>query len=597
MNNFEPYITVVVTARNDNHGGNMLRRMQAFLNAWFGQAARYDLPSEVIVVEWNPPADRPKLIDCLELPNDTGPCELRFVDVSGEVHRRFPNPEAIPLHQMAAKNAGIRRARGKFVLATNLDIVFSAELMRFLAERRLEPRTLYRMDRHDVASDIPVQGTLDELLAFCHQNMRRVFTAEGGFEFASDGMRSLENQDIVAPSEGIRFGSGWYPVERYDSEPFRWMREEAEVLLDRPRSAEPRLWMDVDAGPSAKGGVLSVEVVDAGGAVLAAATVRGRSKLLLQIPDRISSGLLRLRLQGDWAPVASDARFLSLRVFGLWWDVSQWRRALAVPEGANRARQTGIRVRSLGPRRIELALLPGEGASLDNLEVSLSDRAGNELFRVASGRLPPTDGDEYLLALDVGVAFHGLHGSEELVAGERPEQACFLDVAGTRPPTDWASTNQRISPFADHMRDPAYLHTNGCGDFTLLSRQEWWSLRGYAEFPIWPMHIDSLFCYAAHHAGIREVVLREPMRTFHIEHLSGAGWTPEGEQERVSRIESKGVSVIQNRDLMNWINQMRRFNAPAIFTLSNWGLADVDLPETTLGPGHLKRTALRPIRG
>jgi hypothetical protein len=140
MNNFEPYITVVVTARNDNHGGNMLRRMQAFLNAWFGQAARYDLPSEVIVVEWNPPADRPKLIDCLELPNDTGPCELRFVDVSGEVHRRFPNPEAIPLHQMAAKNAGIRRARGKFVLATNLDIVFSGELMRFLAERRLVGR-------------------------------------------------------------------------------------------------------------------------------------------------------------------------------------------------------------------------------------------------------------------------------------------------------------------------------------------------------------------------------------------------------------------------------------------------------------------------
>jgi hypothetical protein len=91
-----------------------------------------------------------------------------------------------------------------------------------------------------------------------------------------------------------------------------------------------------------------------------------------------------------------------------------------------------------------------------------------------------------------------------------------------------------------------------------------------------------MFCYAAHHAGIREVVLLEPMRIFHIEHLSGAGWTPEGEQERVSRIESKGVSVVQYVDLMNWIDRMRRFNAPAIFTPGNWGLAGEDLPETTV---------------
>src|ERR1035438_4132654 len=82
-----PYISVVVAARNDNHGGNMLRRMQAFLNAWFGQAARYDLPSEVIVVEWNPPADRPKLIECLELPAEIGHCILRFVEVSRELHQ------------------------------------------------------------------------------------------------------------------------------------------------------------------------------------------------------------------------------------------------------------------------------------------------------------------------------------------------------------------------------------------------------------------------------------------------------------------------------------------------------------------------------
>ena len=134
-----------------------------------------------------------------------------------------------------------------------------------------------------------------------------------------------------------------------------------------------------------------------------------------------------------------------------------------------------------------------------------------------------------------------------------------------------------------HLGSRAHsLHTDACGDFTLLSRDDWFALRGYPEFPIWPMHIDALFCYAAHHAGIGEVVLREPMRIYHTEHLSAAGWTPEGEEERVARIEAKGVTEIQFATWMEWIDRMRRFNAPMIFTLRDWGLAGMTLPETTV---------------
>jgi len=66
--NSAPYISVVVAARNDNHGGNMIGRMQAFVDSWIGQARRHDLSSEIIVVEWNPPADRPRLRDALRPP-------------------------------------------------------------------------------------------------------------------------------------------------------------------------------------------------------------------------------------------------------------------------------------------------------------------------------------------------------------------------------------------------------------------------------------------------------------------------------------------------------------------------------------------------
>ena len=46
----EPYLSLVVTARNDDHGGNLLGRMQAFVNGWIGQARRRGIPSELIIV-------------------------------------------------------------------------------------------------------------------------------------------------------------------------------------------------------------------------------------------------------------------------------------------------------------------------------------------------------------------------------------------------------------------------------------------------------------------------------------------------------------------------------------------------------------------
>ncbi len=59
--------------------------------------------------------------------------------------------------------------------------------------------------------------------------------------------------------------------------------------------------------------------------------------------------------------------------------------------------------------------------------------------------------------------------------------------------------------------------------------QDWFRLRGYAEFPIWPMHINSVFCYTAYHAGLNEEILRDPLRIYHIEHRTAAGWSPEGQ--------------------------------------------------------------------
>ncbi|MDB5305838.1 MAG: hypothetical protein JWO38_40, partial [Gemmataceae bacterium] len=70
-----PYLSVVAAARNDDHGGNLLGRMQLFVNGLLEQCRRHRLPAELVLVEWNPPPDRPRLADALRWPAGS-PCAV-----------------------------------------------------------------------------------------------------------------------------------------------------------------------------------------------------------------------------------------------------------------------------------------------------------------------------------------------------------------------------------------------------------------------------------------------------------------------------------------------------------------------------------------
>src|SRR5216117_1845185 len=87
-----PYLSVVVTTRNDDHGGDPLKRLQAFVNSFDAQCRRTGLDAEVVVVEWNPPPDRPRLYDLVRVP---APCAfaIRFVEVPPELHQRLPHAD------------------------------------------------------------------------------------------------------------------------------------------------------------------------------------------------------------------------------------------------------------------------------------------------------------------------------------------------------------------------------------------------------------------------------------------------------------------------------------------------------------------------
>jgi len=57
------------------------------------------------------------------------------------------------------------------------------------------------------------------------------------------------------------------------------------------------------------------------------------------------------------------------------------------------------------------------------------------------------------------------------------------------------------------------------------------------------------------------------------------------------------VTEIPFNSLMEWIDRMRRFDAPMIFTLEDWGLADARLPERRFGrriDGEVSESAAQP---
>ena len=783
----EPYLSLVVTARNDDHGGNLLQRMQIFVSGWLAQARRHRIPSELIIVEWNPPGDRPRLREALEWPADFGPCEVRFIEVPAALHRRYAHAEALPLYQMIAKNVGIRRARGRFVLATNIDILFSDELASFLAQQRLEPGRMYRIDRHDVASDVPGGASVEEQLAYCRTHLIRLNAREGSFPVSPDGRIALSPIDVVAVGAGILLGKGWLPLERYGSnEVFRWAREEAEVLLKTPPGQVAALLVDVEPGPSAGAEPVDLEIAAGENEILARVSIDARSRVRLPffpaLPDR-----LWFRTYSQEAAFGVDPRVLNLRFFRLEWETgapaagpcratvtrepragrvaAAWRalqyavRKLAtggpivpmsipvpprlqrrlksyvdwggvtglVREGiAYRMKRPGLRQPPgsdifqtgsglspgagwKGPERFrgELSRRVATGAELivdgsssgarelwlrvepaqtgcGPLELSLIDQQGQAVARRKLNGLeyvqfpvPRLPDRTAVYRLEWGAAGGPSPGPDECkvywCGWDRRAQAARLnDVAPPpwgagwqRDPAGGAMTASRqaelllravpgglrplfleletASPAAFEIRDCAgrtlerfeiegrrlrrlelpleagrthvlqilssgpfrayrcgwdptpaashgsapgrrraaeFLHTNACGDFTLIARDNWFDLRGYPEFDLFSMNLDSVFCFAAHYGGAREEALAEPMRIYHVEHGSGSGWTPEGQAKLFARIAASGLSFVDNDEVLTWAAQMRHLNAPMIFNREDWGLAEFDLEET-----------------
>lgn len=667
-----PYLSVIAASRNDEHGGNLLGRTQIFVEAWINQAKRHNISSELILVEWNPPKDRDRLAQALRWPADTGPCRVRIIEVPPVIHLRYMHGDNLPLYQMIGKNAGIRRSRGEFLLLTNIDIVLSDELCEFLAARRLEKGRMYRIDRTDVGEAVPVNGTLDQQLAYCRSHVLRLYSREEAYPVTPEGFRQIEAEDIARVDAGIHLGSGWFPVERSEpGKPFRWIGNEAEILAEVPPGGA-LIELQVEPGPGAglDPGPKALEVIDWNGAKVAAWSVNGRETLHLVIPpppnDRPQS--IRLRVPDGGTPLLHDHRILNFRIFrcelagfATWISpgvsrlqaILRYRPTLlrfvqaarqsgrsmsAVLPAARLLRKRGgdifqtgtecrlghgwyaledvdlekyrwvsqdaqLMTRVAPSRSLAMLVEPGPALGFQPFVLVVRTPDGQVLSRIdvngltyaefptpqpvgsiiplifsAEGGGSPTGDDPRKLNFRVFAFGQGARGVPATPVPERDDWTA-LTVESSVPGIDWCSTLSHCRKEIEQMGKPEFLHTYACGDFTMMARQHWFDVRGYIEFDGYSMHMDSMLCYAAHHAGAPEQLLTPPMRVYHIEHGIGSGWSPEGQNHLFTRLSRKGISWVSNDDIAELITHMRTTHAPVIFNPDTWGLANDQLPE------------------
>lgn len=323
-----PKLSIVVTSRNDNHGGDLKHRMQLFIDGILDQAVKFKSNIELIIVEWNPPTDRLSLKEGLSWEKRNDFCDVRIIEVPNEIHRCYKYSERLPLYQMIGKNVGIRRAKGEFVLVTNIDILLSDEMFEFLCSDNLEKGKIYRVNRYDVNKDIPIAATNDDRLEYCKDNLLRV-------------------------------------NERYCTRSF-------------------------------------------------------------------------------------------------------------------------------------------------------------------------------------------LTNEEYLVYSKEIKEICEQN----------------------NLKKP--LFTNACGDFQLMAREHWFELNGYPEFDMYSMHIDSVFQYMTSYKDLDEVVLEDPMVTYHIEHSSG--FQPEN-KKLDNRLKEDKIVSLQYPHLLALAAKMREIEAPLIFNTEEWGMAEINLNE------------------
>jgi SAM-dependent methyltransferase len=118
----------------------------------------------------------------------------------------------------------------------------------------------------------------------------------------------------------ISTGAGWYEIESQNQETFRWVSNNAEIIIASPTGRYTTLGMEVEPGPSLGADQFNLEILDEQGNSVTQALIAGRQYVEVSLPIRAGNRMIfRLHVDSSNRHVSQDARLLNFRVFRLGW--------------------------------------------------------------------------------------------------------------------------------------------------------------------------------------------------------------------------------------------------------------------------------------
>jgi hypothetical protein len=133
-----------------------------------------------------------------------------------------------------------------------------------------------------------------------------------GFEPAAS-QTAAEASDIVR-GPGLQLGTGWGAIETFKKETFRWVNNDAQVLITAAKPGDIAISLLVEPGPGV-GGRFLLKALDASGKQIASVPVEKRGTVKLVVPVEASGSQIRLHVDGGGKRTANDPRILNFRVF------------------------------------------------------------------------------------------------------------------------------------------------------------------------------------------------------------------------------------------------------------------------------------------
>ena len=132
------------------------------------------------------------------------------------------------------------------------------------------------------------------------------------------------NSDIIenVSRSKILFGMGWYPLEKYNNETFRWVSDQpAELIIDKKKFRQKEIVFDLAPGPGNSNKPIPVDFI-AGNRLIKSDTLMQRKKIRLEIKSLFKENaseflLLKLIPHTSNIKFQGDPRILNFRVFNI----------------------------------------------------------------------------------------------------------------------------------------------------------------------------------------------------------------------------------------------------------------------------------------